>query len=209
MSNNRAYRILFFVIVIYFLTSCQKIAKKDNEYFGELPHIFEKHQSKVTKLERESKLTSSVGKSLEINSKLKKLNKKFQRVYKKEYNKIKFPVHLPFEGQINFSNYQIQDVYVSDITVKGRVKIVAKAYANQNNICPFTFARFVDKKNNPVGENAYIILTLPNYNHGHIEKNSVNQGEQFNLEGFYPTILDLSDMKKVVFISEQAYFNNE
>ncbi|MCF8330882.1 MAG: hypothetical protein K9H84_00355 [Bacteroidales bacterium] len=209
MRIYRAYRIFFYVIISFYLFSCQKIIIKDSEYFGRLPYLFKKHELKTSKLEKESKLTSSVGHSLEIKSEIKKLDNKFENLYKQEINKIEFPVYLPFEGHIDYGNYKIQSVYVSEITINGRVRISAKAISSKNNICPFAFARFVNKDNEPNGKNAFIILTLQNYYHGQIAKNAVTKDEQFTLEGFYPIVADLTNVKKIIFVSEKTYFNDQ
>lgn len=205
MRAKHTFFRLILLLLLIFIYSCGNRGYKDSKYFGKLPSIFAEYQEAKSSLKNKRDLTSSVGKSLELKSELKQLEKKKLAQYRHAYKELDFPIKIPTVGSLDYPEHKIKEVYISDITAYGRVQITAHSVAKKDSICAFAFMQFADKEDDILDKKSYVILTLLRK----ISKEQVKAGEKITLQGYYNHVSHLSRAEKIILISEDEYFDKE
>ncbi|MCF8218524.1 MAG: hypothetical protein K9J21_06045 [Bacteroidales bacterium] len=209
MKSYKGYILILGVLLtILFLSQCTEKKTKRNPYLGKMPQLFTEYRKAKAPLIQKIKTTNQFGKELELKEEIEKLDRKYQRKFEREYKKLDFPLQVPYDGQLETQNLTLQNIYIKDITSKGRLILTAKVKAKKDNICSFMFARFTDNDKNPINTSRYIILTPPTYNKGEIRTDTITKGKTFNLKGFYNCDNTLAYAEKIVIKSEREYLNN-
>lgn len=211
MKSFKGYILFFFILpaILLVLPHCGSRSIKKSQHFGKLPHLFTEYRNSKAPLIKEVSNTKKFGEKLEIKEEIEKLDQKFQKKFEKEYKKLDFPLHLPYEGKLESKNLALKDIYIKDISLKGRLRLIAKVIIKKDNICTFVFARFTDEEDNPVNQNRYIILTPPTYNKGEIVTDTFKKGKIIKLVGFYDCDKSLTKAEKINIKSEREYFANK
>lgn len=209
MKSYKGYILILGVLLtMLFLSQCAEKRTKRNPYLGKMPQLFTEYRKAKTPLIQKIKNTNQFGEKLKLKEEIEKLDRKYQKKFKREYKKLEFPAGLPYEGHIESDNLALQNIYINDITPEGRIILTAKVKAKNDKICAFLFARFTDDDKNPISTSRYIILTPPTYNKGEIRTDTITKGKTFNLKGFYNCDNTIAHAEKIILISEREYFSN-
>ncbi len=207
MKTRFYYIILLLGTQVILLLSCERTHYNEHQYLGKLPALYNEYQQDKNGLKYESRMSASIGKSLEAKSEIKNLDKKYKRQFREEYKKLDLPVHIPVEGKLDYTNHEIQEIYISEITPDGKVKLCAESVAKTDSSFLIAFAYFADSENQPVSSDPFIILTLPTAHRGEISPELIEKGSSIQLEGYCHYLVELTDAYKIIVISEEKYNN--
>ncbi len=207
MKTRYYHIILLLGILLLLYTSCRKNRYQEHEHFGKVPAVFNEYQQKKDGLRSESKMSASIGRSLEMKSEIKKLDKKYRNRFREEYQKLKLPVYMPVEGNPDYKNHSIKEVYISEIKPDGIVKLSAKSIAKKDSSFLIAYAYFANAEHKPVCSDPYVLLTLPAAHRGEIALESIKTGNSIELEGYCHYLGSLADAERIILVSEEEYYN--
>lgn len=209
MRAKHLYFRLLFLFLLITIFACGNRTNKSNKYFGKIPSVFAKYEKNRASLKNQKELTSSVGKTLELKSKLKELKKEKLDHYQKAYNQLDFPIKMHVSGNFDYPNHTIKDIYISDISAYGRVEITAISVARKDSVCPFAFVQFAGPDGKILNDRDYVILTLLSSIHGETTKEEVKAGKEITLRGYYNHVSRLAEAEELIMISDREYFKND
>lgn len=206
MESKNLSKLLLVSMLALLLVSCTSKKQKQSRYFGQLPYIHQQYKEKKAELKKETRLSSSIGKTLELKAKIKQLEQDYLEEFNKEYAQLEFPIIVPVEGQKEFTNHSIQKIYIEDISPKGRVKLKAKAMLQKKDFCPFAFVRFADESGLAPTQQCFTILTIPNASDAETAEDSLKRSKSIFLEGYLNCIASLANAEKIILMTEDEYF---
>ncbi|MGM0647379.1 MAG: hypothetical protein ACQESZ_03220 [Bacteroidota bacterium] len=180
---------------------------KQDLSFTEIAKLFDKHQKKTEQLQQKLHEANSLGKSLEIKSKIDLEEEKFVSKFNKVCQQIHFPAPISVMNNAPKDAFRIKNVSITDIDKTGLVHIAAEIEYQNDSISPFAYAVFVDENGQRLDPNHYVILSPPSFSRGEIT-NHINQ-QSFLIEGVYHCVTALEHADAILFKTEEAYLANK
>ncbi len=180
-----------------------------HEHFGRIPFIFSEYAEKEAQLLKQRRQSEDFSTLVKVNNELKKLRKQTHQAFHKEYELLDFPIIIPVEGRMDYPDHTIQKVYISDILPDGRLKVTVHSLALKDSPCAFAFGRFLENDDQYARASGYIVFSPRSVHRGTVQGDTVKEGMEIVLEGFYNCARASHQTSKLALISEQEYFENK
>lgn len=144
----------------------------------------------------------------QIDKELNLLRQQTMRAFNKEYEQLEFPITISVDGQMDYPEHRIQQVYISDILPDGRLKVTVHSIALKDSTCPFAYGRF--ERNSPYESlSEYIVFGPISVHRGREQTLPAIKGSEVVLEGFLNCARAMQYASKLELISEQEYMGLE
>ena len=201
---KKTISILFIVIVSILFIKCSNSQSTgaSNKYLKELPGIAVSYKIKLDKLKEERENARSVDESMDRSQEYKLQNKKADNAIQEELKKISLPVNIPFEGEINTSEYKLKNISITGAQFN-QLEFTCSVIPKVTKQYLFGYVQLTDVSGKPLESSKdWAVLAVSNFR-------NVKEGEEIEMKGYYRGLEKLENFEKVVFKSRDEYKKNK
>ena len=174
-----------------------------NKYLGELPGVAEAYETQIEELEKKSKTATSMDEAFELEQKQKLAKEEAKEKIKEVTQKISFPIHVPYEGELSPAEYEVKSVEITNASFNSLgIKAVIVPKVTREHL--FAYLHLVDKDGKPLASaKDWAVLAVSNFR-------NVKEGEEIEMRGSYNKgIENLENFEKIVFKTRDEYQANK